>query len=174
VDEALFGTGLVPPGWREIEDATGACRIAIPPEWTNEIIPSAGQPSALAEALAAVSADAQDWETLKQNTDQFFLPGHATLLDTDDVFLIATPAGQDGDLSYLLAQRHEGVNCTLLATVKATWIADYGDELVLLSQTLAQADQARAAGPDRKPGGGGHAGQAASANRLRTSVQPAS
>jgi hypothetical protein len=38
-DPALFGTGLVPDGWQIVEDATGACRIAAPPDWTTGIAP---------------------------------------------------------------------------------------------------------------------------------------
>lgn len=32
-----------------------------------------------------------DPDAYSETTDQFLLPGHATRIDTDDVFLIATP-----------------------------------------------------------------------------------
>jgi hypothetical protein len=139
-DPALLGTGLVPDGWTVIEDTTAACRIAIPPDWISDILPGTGQPSALAEALASVSADSQDWETYTDNVDQFLLPGHATLIDTEDAFLIATPITADGDLSYLLGLRFDDVNCNVLVIVKRNWIADFGAEAALIAQTLDHTD----------------------------------
>ncbi|MDQ3449006.1 MAG: hypothetical protein M3432_07505 [Chloroflexota bacterium] len=87
-----------------------------------------------------MSADSQDWETYTDNVDQFLLPGHATLIDTEDAFLIATPITADGDLSYLLGLRFDDVNCNVLVIVKRNWIADFGAEAALIAQTLDHTD----------------------------------
>lgn len=139
-DAALFGTGLVPDGWQIVEDVTGACRIAVPAEWTTDVVPGVGQTSALAEGLAGVSADTQEWDALKQAIDQFYLSGHVVLIDTEDVFLISNPIGADLDLSYVLALRFDDVNCQLLTTVQRNWIAQYAAPAILVAQTLDHTD----------------------------------
>src|SRR5688572_4611389 len=115
-DPTLLGTGLVPEGWQVVEDATGMCRIAVPGDWTVGVAPGVGQTSVLAEGLAAVNANDQDWEPFKQSVDQFYLTGHVTLIDTGDVFLISNPIGPEFDVSYVLGLRFDDVNCQLLAT----------------------------------------------------------
>ena len=135
-DVALFGTGLVPEGWQLVEDATGACRIAVPPDWTTGIAPGTGQTSALAEGVAGVSATTQTWQEFKSSVDQFYLTGHVVLIDTDDVFLIANPISPDFDLSYVLGLRFDDVNCMLLGTVQRNWITQYGAQIILVAETL--------------------------------------
>lgn len=139
-DPALLGTGLVPNGWQIVEDATATCRIAVPPDWTTGIAPGTGQTSVLAEGLGAVYADTQDWEAYKQAIDQFYLTGHAVLIDTADVFLIANPIGPDFDLSYVLGLRFDDANCQLLVTVQRNWIDQYAAQAILIAQTLDHTD----------------------------------
>jgi hypothetical protein len=139
-DPALLGTGLVPEGWQVVEDATGMCRIAVPGDWTIGVAPGVGQTSVLAEGLAAVNANDQDWETFKQSVDQFYLSGHVTLIDTGDVFLISNPIGPEFDVSYVLGLRFDDVNCQLLATVQNNWIPQYAPAAILVSQTLDHTD----------------------------------
>lgn len=131
-----FGTGLVPDGWQVVEDATGACRIAVPADWTTDIAPGVGQAGMLAEGLAAVSADSQDWEALTGAIDQFYLTGHVTLVATDDVFLIANPADAGLDLSYVLARRFDDVNCMVLTTVRRNALDAHAEAALLVAQTL--------------------------------------
>lgn len=137
---ALFGTGLVPEGWQIVEDATGACRIAVPPDWTTDIAPGTASSSALSEGLAGVSAATGDWEAFKDTIDQFYLTGHVVVIDTADVFLIANPIGPDFDLSYVLALRFDDVNCQLLTTVQRNWITQYGASALLIAETLDHTD----------------------------------
>ena len=130
----------MPPGWQVVEDATGGCRIAVPADWMTGVTPGTGQSTALGEALAAVTADTQEWDTYKQNVDQFYLGGHVTLIDTGDVFLISNPIGAEFDVGYVLGLRFEDVNCQLLATVQRNSIAEYAPPAILVSQTLAHTD----------------------------------
>lgn len=139
-DAALLGTGLVPEGWQIVEDVTQTCRIAVPGDWTTDIVPGAGQTSALAEGIAAVNVDAQEWDTFKQNVDQFYLSGHVTAIDTDDAFLIANPVGPDFNLAYLLGLRFDDVNCSVLVTIQRNGMAEYAAEAILIAQTLDHTD----------------------------------
>lgn len=135
-DPALFGTGMVPDGWAIVDDTTGTCRIAIPPRWTTGVAPGTGQTSVLAEAIASVTADTQDWEAYTQNVDQFYITGHTVLIDTDDVFLIASPLSTEADLSYLLGLRFDDTNCQALVVVQRHVIAPYAAQAALIAQTL--------------------------------------
>jgi hypothetical protein len=139
-DPALLGAGLVPDGWQIVEDATNTCRIAVPPDWTTDVAPGTGQSSILAEALGAVSAVDQEWEAYKETVDQFYLTGHVTVIDTDDVFLIANPVGPDFELAYILVLRFDDTNCQVLVTVQGNATAEHGAEAVLIAQTLDHTD----------------------------------
>lgn len=139
-DPALYGTGLVPDGWQVLEDATAACRIAVPPDWSTDVAPGTGTSSVLAEALAAVSSASIPWEEYKQTVDQFYLTGHETLIDTDDIFMIANPQTPDFDLAYVLVLRFDDTNCHLLVTVQGNGMAEHAADAVLIGQTLDHAD----------------------------------
>ncbi len=139
-DPALLGTGLVPDGWQIVEDATAACRIAVPPDWVTDVAPGTGQSSILAEALGAVNADTQEWDAFKQAIDQSYLSGHVTVIDTDDVFMIANPVAPELNLAYLLGLRFDDVNCSVLVTVQGNGMAQYAAEAALISQTLDHTD----------------------------------
>lgn len=130
----------MPDGWQIVEDATTTCRIAVPGDWTTDIVPGAGQTSALAEGIAAVSADTQEWDTFKETIDQFYLSGHDTVIDTDDFFLIANPADQGVAFAYFLGLRFDDANCAVLVTVQSNGIAEYAGEAALIAQTLDHTD----------------------------------
>ncbi len=139
-DPALYGTGLVPDGWQVVEDATVACRIAVPPDWTTDVAPGTGTSSVLAEALGAVSSAAIPWEEYKQTVDQFYLTGHETLVDTDDIFMIANPQTPDFDLAYVLVLRFEDTNCHLLVTAQGNATDEQAADALLIGQTLDHTD----------------------------------
>ena len=139
-DPALYGTGLVPDGWQVIEDVTQTCRIAVPSDWSTDIAPGTGTSSILAEALGSISAVPGDWETHKETTDQFFLTGHVTVIDTDDVFMIANPEAPDSDLGYILSLRFDDTNCSVLVTVQGNGMAEHAADAALIGQTLDHAD----------------------------------
>jgi hypothetical protein len=136
-DPALL-TGVVPAGWQVIEDETGKCQMAAPPEWNPDILPASAATSALSEGLAGVSANTEEWDSWTATVDQIYLTGHVTLIDTPDAFLIANPIG--GDFAYVLVRRFDDVNCMILVTVKANWISQYAAPAALISTTLDHTD----------------------------------
>jgi len=102
--------------------------------------PGTAQTGVVPQGLAAASATTQTWEEFTQTVDQFYLTGHLVLIDTPDVFLIASPMGLDTDLSYVLGLRFDDVNCQLLTTVQRNGIGQYGPTALLIAQTLDHAD----------------------------------
>lgn len=139
-DPALYGTGLVPDGWQVIEDVTQTCRIAVPSDWSTDIAPGTGTSSILAEALGAVSSAPIPWEEYKQTVDQFYLTGHETLIQTDDIYMIADPQTPDFDLAYVLVLRFDDTNCHLLVTVQGNATAEHAADALLIGQTLDHTD----------------------------------
>ena len=138
-DPALL-TGVVPPGWQIIEDETEACRMAVPPDWTTDVMPASAQVGFQPEALAGVSANTEDWETFTASVDQLFLTGHVTLIDTPDAFLIANPVGPDFDFSYVLVRRIDDENCMISVTVQRNWITQHAAPAALIATTLDRTD----------------------------------
>lgn len=50
------------------------------------------------------------------------------------------PFSAEGDAGYVLALRFDDANCNVLVVVKRNWIAEYGAEAALISQTLDHTD----------------------------------
>ena len=138
-DAALL-TGVVPAGWQVIEDETGTCQMAAPSDWATDVLPASAQFGFQPEALAGVSANTEEWDTWTATVDQIYLPGHVTLIDTPDAFLIANPIGPDFDFSYVLVRRFDDGNCMISVSVQRNWIGQHAAPAALIATTLDQTD----------------------------------
>ena len=138
-DPALL-TGVVPAGWQVIEDETGTCQMAVPPDWATDVLPGSAQVGFQPEALAGVSGNTEEWETFTATVDQIYLSGHVTVIDTPDAFLIANPIGPDFDLSYVLVRRFDDGNCMISVSVQRNWMSQHAAPAALIATTLDRTD----------------------------------
>ena len=124
-----------------VEDPTGACQVAVPAEWSTDVLPGSAQIGFQPEALAGVSAHVgEEWETFTTQVDQIYLTGHVTLIETPDAFLIANPFGPEFDLSYVLARRFGEDICMTSVTVQRNWVTQHAASAALIATTLNQTD----------------------------------
>ena len=114
--------------------------MAVPSEWSTDVLPASAQVGFQPEALAGISANTEEWEALTAQVDQFYLTGHVTLIDTSDAFLIANPIGPDFDFSYVLVRRFDNENCMISVTVQRNWTVQHAAPAALIATTLGKTD----------------------------------
>ncbi len=141
VDVTRLATGVTPPGWVEVRSADEACRIAVPADWTTDILPGTGSSPGF-EAQATVghdqfSAFGGDWPAYVELIRNTYVAEEIVLHSSEETFLMRSPETL-AEVTYRALRRRAASSCTLLATVRGHGMDQYHATMVQVLDTLAE------------------------------------
>lgn len=135
-DPARIATGETPQGWLEVLSPTGACRIAVPPDWDTQLMPGTGAKLLEAQASAFDNSFAT-WDEFKANMQfAYFGADKVVVVDTDEMFVMHTGPGS-ADYSYFVALNEGDHACGTVSIVTGSSIDKYRETSHQILYTVA-------------------------------------
>ena len=142
-DLARIAAGETPAGWKEVRSTDGVCRMAVPPDWDTETMPSAGiSPGFEAQALMSNDqlANYGSFDAYIETAKTvYFGPDRIVLIETDELFLM-TAGPSTPDASFLVGRNLGESVCGILLTIRGNAIADFLATGQQVLYSLAPAD----------------------------------